>query len=200
MKQLSAVLIAAAVLTGCKSTQTSTTTSSTQTASVTPSASNYTPRIGLGVSTASRTCIAIHNGNLTTGTPITLISPIAPVTFTQATVNNVAQQACPISQNVDTTVSNYNVTAQTTLPKMTPLIAVVGTPTITVNGNNIAQADLDQNGHTETFRACSAADGIHLTVWNGTPLTGTPLWHGFYYEPNNAGVAPACTPGEIPAS
>jgi hypothetical protein len=162
------------------------------TSAVNANPASYTPRIGIGVSTNSRTCIAIRNGNLANGTVITLISPMAPVTFTQATVSGVAQQACPVTQNVDTTVSNYNVTPQIPVQKLTPLLAVLGTPVLTVNGNNLAQ--------TETFRACSADDGIHLTVWNGAPLNGRLLWHGYYYESTNPGIGPSCTPGEVPAS
>ena len=176
------------------------TVASTSTSSVAASPASYTPRIGIGVSTGSRTCIAIRNGNLSTGTTVTMVSSIAPVTFTQATIDGVAQQPCPVTQNVDTTVSNYNVTPQGPLQKLSPMIVVLGTPVVTINSNNVAQADLDQNSQTETFRACSADTGIHLTVWRGAPLQGTLLWHGFYYEANNAGIGPACTPAETPAS
>jgi hypothetical protein len=142
----------------------------------------------------------MHNGDLSNGTLVTLVSPIAPPTFTQATVAGVTQEACPITQNVDTTVSNYNVTPRGPVQKLVPMIAIVGTSVVTINQNNIAQADLDQNGQTESFRACSADNGIHLTVWRGAPLQGTLLWHGFYYEANNPGIGPACTPAEMPAS
>jgi hypothetical protein len=130
---------------------------------------------------------------------VTLISPIVPVTFTAATVSNVSQEPCPITRNVDTTVTNYNVTPQDPLPKLTPVIAVIGTPAVTVNTNNSAQADLDQNGHVEMFRACSADDGVHLTMWSGTPLQSTLLWHGYYYESGNPGIGPSCAPLETPA-
>jgi len=63
--------------------------------------------------------------------------------------------------------------------------------------NNNVQADLDQNGKHEAFRACSGNDGIHLTVWSGNPLDGTLLWHGYYYEPSNPGLGPSCTPKEM---
>ncbi len=173
------------------------TVSTTSTMALNPA--SYTPRIGIGVSTSARTCIAIQNGNLTNGSVVTLISPVLPVTFTQATVTNVSQDPCPIAQNVDTTVSNYNVTPQNPVPKLSPMIAVVGTPVVIVNTNNIAQADLDQNGHPEMFRACSADNGVHLTVWSGTPLQSTLLWHGYYYESGNPAIGPPCTPQEMPA-
>jgi hypothetical protein len=165
-----------------------------------PAPASYTPRIGIAVSTAARSCLAIHNGDLTSGTIITLISPISPVSFAQGEIGGVAQQPCPITQNVDTTVSNYTIKLKNPVEKQTPMIAVVGAPAIIVSSNNVAQADLDQNGHTESFRACGTGNGIHFTVWNGAPLTGTLLWQGEYYDPSGASGIPACTPREVPAS
>jgi hypothetical protein len=197
--QLCTMVLASIAISACSKTPGGTGTA-TPTSSVAASPASYTPRIGIAVSTGSRTCVAIHNGNLSTGTTITLVSPMAPVNFTQASIDGVSQQACPITQNMDTTVSNYNVTPQGPVQKLNPMIAVLGTPVLTVNSNNVAQTDLDQNGHTETFRACSADNGIHLTVWSGAPLQSTLLWHGFYYESSNPGIGPSCTPAEMPAS
>ena len=200
MTKLCIVALAAFTLSACGS-HTSTGVNSTSALSgKAPSAASYTPRIGIGVSTTARTCIAIRNGNLTNGTVITLITPLPPVLATQATVTGVAQQPCPISQNVDTTMSNYNVTPQVPVQKQTPLIAVVGTPALTVNAENVGQADLDQNGQTETFRACSSDNGFHLSVWHGAPLQGEMLWHGFFYQPGATGIGAPCTPSEVPAS
>ncbi len=172
---------------------------SASTSTVNSPPADYTPKIGIAVSTPSRTCMAIHNGNLMNGAVVTLVSAIAPVTYTPATISGVSQQPCPITQNVDTTVSNYNLTVQGPIQKLTPMIAVLGSPAITIN-NNIAQADLDQNGKSQSFRACSSDNGIHLSVWSGAPLQGTMLWQAFYYESGNPGVGPACTPSEVPAS
>lgn len=185
-------------LCACNKPQT-TQTASTSGATTTLSPSSYTPRIGVAVSTATRTCMAIHNGNLTNGAAVTLISPTAPPSYVPGTVSGIAQQPCPITQTVDTTVSNYSIDVQGPIPKLTPLIAVLGTPVVTTNANNVPQADVDQTGHPVSFRACSADNGIHLTVWSGDPLKGTMLWHGFYYEAGNPGTAPPCAPGEMPA-
>jgi hypothetical protein len=154
----------------------------------------------VGVSTGSRTCISIHNGNLTNGAAVTLIEATAPPKYVPATIAGVAQQACPVTQNLDTTVSNYNVNVQGPIDKLVPLIGVLGTPVITINSNNVAQSDIDQSGHPVSFRACSAQNGVHLTVWSGNPLSGTLLWHGYYYDSGNPGVGPPCTPAEMPAS
>jgi hypothetical protein len=171
------------------------------TSSSTPA--NYTPRIGVAVITGSRACVAIQNANVTIGGPITLVSPLTPQTFGQAEISSGSSTPCPISKDVDPTVSNYDLHLQqgSTLPKMTPLIAVVGASApFSVGTNNNVVADLDQNNRTESFRACSAGDGIHLTVWSGNALEGTLLWHGSYYEVGDTGAGPACTAKEMPAA
>ncbi len=159
---------------------------------------DYSPRIGIAVRTDSRTCVAIHNPNLATGSPIVLVSPLAPQTFTSATIAGPSSTTCPITKEIDPASSSYTVTVNgTELPKLTPLIAVVGNPNAFSLNNNAVQADLDQNGKLQTFRACDSADGLHLTVWRGAALTGTPLWRGYYYEASNPGTGPTCVPNEI---
>lgn len=145
--------------------------------------------------------MAIHNSTLVPGSPMTLVAPMFPQTFTQAEISALSQNPCPVTKDVDTTVSNYDLhVTQASLQKLTPMIAVVGTSTPFSTSANNVQADFDQNGKIETFRACSSNDGIHLTVWSGNALTGTVLWHGYYYEPGNPGMGPACTPKETAGS
>ena len=157
----------------------------------------YVPRIGIAVSTASRTCVAIANNNIASGTAVTLVTPTLPQSFGQAEIGALSQSPCPISQDVDPKLSSYDVRISAAPPaKLTPLIAVIGTAAPFSTQNNNVVADLDQNGKTESFRACSVADGVHLTVWSGIPTTGSVVWHGFYYEPNNAGLGPPCTAKE----
>jgi hypothetical protein len=174
-------------------------TRSTATAGTSAAPATYTPRIGIAVNTNGRSCVAIHNANVAPSTPVTLVSPMAPQTFIQAEITGSSQSACPITKEVDTTVSNYDIrVSQGSVPKLTPLIAVLGASApFSMAPNNSVQADLDQNGKLKSFRACSGSDGIHLTVWSGNPLDGTMLWHGYYYEPSNPGLGPSCTAREM---
>ena len=179
------------------------TTASVSNLSSSPPLATYMPRIGVAVITGSRACIAIHNANVTISGPVTLVSPMLPQSFTEADVSSLSPTPCPISKEVDPTVTNYDlhIPQGSNLPKLIPLIAVVGTSgRFSTGANNNVLADLDANGKTESFRACSADDGIHATVWSGSPLDGTLLWHGYYYEPGNTGAGPVCTPKEMPAS
>ena len=198
MKKL-AVLIAAVITLSCTSKNPQT---GAQSSALSPSAppASYTPRIGVAVSTGSRTCLAIQNGNLASGSPVTLVTPTLPQSFTQAELGAASQSPCPISKDVNPALSSYDLhVTGASLPKLTPLIGVLGTSAAFSQQNNNVQADLDQNGKTELFRACSANDGLYLTVWSGTPTTGTVVWHGFYYDPNNAAAGPPCTSKETAA-
>lgn len=161
---------------------------------------NYAPRIGVALRTSSRTCLAISNGAVQPNSPVTLVSPTVPQTFEEAQVSGDSSQPCPITKDPLPGVNNYSVdlSKSSNLPKMSPLIAVVGSAAaggFVVGGPGV-QADLDQNQSKETFRACGADDGIHLTVWRGAPLTGTRIWSGYYYEAGNPGTLPSCSAAE----
>jgi len=161
---------------------------------------NYAPRIGVGVATQARTCFAVANPNLTPGTPVTLVSPTTPQSFVQGQIIGPARGPCPVFREGQTGFSSYDVdAAKQSIQKLTPLIALAGPiGPMMANGGTVS-VDLDQNGKLQYFRACSAADVIYLTVWAGTPLTGTLLWRGSYYAPDNPGVAPACGANESTA-
>lgn len=162
----------------------------------------YLPRIGVAVSTGGRTCLAIHNANLASGTPVTLVAPLPPQSSVQGQIGAASNTPCPVAKDVDASLSNYDIqlSAGASVPKLQPLIAATGASSpFTPGPNNQVQADLDQNGKLQTFRACASNDGIHLTVWDGNPLQGTLIWHGFYYDPAASGLAPPCTEKETVA-
>jgi hypothetical protein len=190
------ILLIAAALVSCTNKNPQTGAQSSALSS-SPAPASYVPRIGIAVNTGSRTCVAIQNGNVASSSPITLVNPALPQSFTQAEVGATAQSACPVAQDLNPAFSSYDLhVTGASLPKLTPLIAVLGTSGPFSQQNKNVQADLDQNGKKEMFRACTANDGVHLTVWSGTPTTGTVIWHGFYYEPNNAAAGPPCTAQE----
>lgn len=160
-----------------------------------PSPASYVPRVGVAVSTGGRTCVAIQNPHIAVNIPVTLVSPIAPQTFAQGQITGTSPTPCPINKEVNPSFSSYDIrlASGASVQKLTPLIAIAGTSAPFSISNNSVQADLDQNGKTETFRACSGNDGIHLTIWFGQPLTGVLLWHGYNYDPGGTTLAPACT-------
>jgi hypothetical protein len=158
---------------------------------------DYAPRIGIAVATGSRTCLAIQNPAVQPGSPVTLVSPVSPQSFSTGTVSGPSPHPCPITQDVNPLWTSYEITAPNgSGQKLMPLIAVIGNSSGFLTENLNVQADLDQNGKTELFRACGASDGVHLSVWRSAPLTGTLVWKGYYYESGNPGTLPTCTSAE----
>ncbi len=162
---------------------------------------NYAGRIGVAVRTNSRLCAAVKDATIKPGSSITLVVPLSPQSFVDAQVSALSNEACPITKEADPSVSSYELSlpASANIPKLVPLIAVVG-PSIgsafVLDDLNV-QADIAQNHSKNTFRACGADDGVHLSVWQGVPITGTLLWTGHYYEAGAPGNLPNCTAGEL---
>ncbi len=159
------------------------------------------PRIGIAVRTSSRTCVAIKNGALSANSPLTLVIPVSPQSFVEAQTSGPSSNPCPITKEVAPEMSNYEISLpkSSNVPQLTPLLAVAGTAacgSFSLENADI-QADLDQTHAKNTFRACGANDGIHLTVWHGAPITETRVWSGYYYEAGNPGILPACAPAEL---
>ena len=162
-------------------------------------AANLLPRIGIAVRTDSRTCMAIQNGNLAPASPLTLVIAKSPQSFVPARIKAIAKDVCPITKEQDPAFSSYDLSlpnGSESVPKLSPLIAVVGDTTGFVINNINVEADLEGNRHRNQFHACNTPDGIHLTIWSGTPLSSSLLWHGFYYQAENAAPGPSCTPQE----
>ena len=57
--------------------------------------------------------------------------------------------------------------------------------------------DIDRDGTPESYRDCTSAEGVHLTVWTGEPLRGTRIWHHYYYLGYE--VEPTCTEADFEA-
>jgi hypothetical protein len=145
--------------------------------------------------------VAIKNGALQGNSPVTLVLTVSPQRFVEARISGPAASPCPITKEVTPEMADYKISlpASSNIPELTPMIAVVGTaPASTFLLENVSvQADLDQTRTKNTFRACGANDGIHLTVWRGIPVTGTRVWNGYYYETGNPGTLPTCTTAEL---
>jgi len=74
------------------------------------------------------------------------------------------------------------------------MIAVVGRAKLSVTNSREVLGDFDNDPRKETFRSCASSEGMHLTVWKGSPLTGLRVWHGYYHL--DYSVEPNCTDKE----
>jgi len=71
-----------------------------------------------------------------------------------------------------------------------PAIALVGPSARFLTRGSQLEADLDGDGTPEVFRSCTSHEGLHLTAWRGTPLTGPRVWH--HYFALGYDVEPSC--------
>ena len=70
-------------------------------------------------------------------------------------------------------------------------IAFVGNSQPANLKNGVASADLNGDGKSEQFRACTSNEGVHLTVWSGQPLKSKRQWH--WYIDLSFDTVPSCT-------
>jgi hypothetical protein len=73
-------------------------------------------------------------------------------------------------------------------------IAIVGFGGTLEVRAGVAAADLDGDGQKEFFRSCASHEGVHFTVWSGTPLKGQRRFHAYHYVGYD--LEPNCTDSE----
>lgn len=71
-----------------------------------------------------------------------------------------------------------------------PAVALVGGTTAFIVEDTLLQVDLDADGQSETFRSCTSQEGLHLTLWDGDPLSSARIWHVYFYLGYD--VEPSC--------
>ena len=156
---------------------------------------DYMANLGIAVEKSDRNCLDIRNGSLRPGQKIVLVAASTPETTSDAEIVKKVDQACTAPDQNSPGVQHYEFRlVRGSVQKAVPAFALAnfGGP-ITI-GESGAVADLDGDGHLESFRACTSSEGVHLTVWSGTPLTGARRWHYYYYLGYD--VDPTCAESE----
>ena len=153
---------------------------------------DYRRNLGIAVQLPGRTCLEIGNPNLNEGQKVQFLNTDTPPTTGQAEIVRKLEQACISGNGQPAGLSHYELKVdEGALTKSAPAFAIVGSAAGLTVRDSQATADLDGNGHPETFRSCTSAEGVHLTVWKGPPLRGIRKWHFYYYLGYD--VEPNCT-------
>jgi hypothetical protein len=136
-------------------------------------------------------CLRTKNANLAEKTPVSIIISLAepPQKVLTATVGKKLNESCArrASETGDRNLGeNFFYTLNLNEEETEEIgfevgIAVIRTPKPIQVQNNLASVDLDEDGKPEFFRRCGGFEGIHFTIWTGTPLKGKRIWHSFYY-------------------
>jgi hypothetical protein len=132
-------------------------------------------------------CLSIFNDSLAEGSAVIFILVHQPQRLEKATILKKVNQAC--TDSLPEPNSSFYLLrpdrGEAVFPDSTNLlpasIAIVGFNKPVLKGRRVVSVDLDQDGRPEFFRTCTSNEGVHLTVWSGTPLQGRRRWHAYYY-------------------
>lgn len=142
-------------------------------------------------------CLAIKNGELEPGTPVTIMTieegdafltdRILSLRVTGEIVGKTtSDEDCPplfdnrSGVNDSDGVSFYTI-ALDDGPFMDPDETIFGIGIVGLGPENSDPIDLDGNGTADGFTACKFYEGFEFVVWMGMPYEGAPLWDAYYY-------------------
>jgi len=135
--------------------------------------------IGVAVQKDGAVCLSIANPKLAAGQAMTLVVPDRPQSVIEAVVVSAADQGCPGVANPVQPGYRLRI-SKGSAPDFQPLIAVARDAGRFAVRNGVVTGRVAAKG-TQSFRTCTSAEGVHLTVWDGAPLKGKRLWHQYYY-------------------
>ena len=156
---------------------------------------DFESRIGVvDVNENGDICFIIPNRALSNGTQLTLVVFSTPQSVIHARIKEKLGKSC--SDNPDTgDASFYSLQVDASdrtferQERQAAALAVVTAERVVVQHRK-ASVDLDKDGRREFFRECTSHEGIHLTIWSGTPLRGKRRWHFYCYLGYD--VVPSC--------
>jgi hypothetical protein len=163
----------------------------------TPAKAAQTPARGIGASIGiaaqdkdGNLCLALPGPAVKPGEKVTLVGIDRPQRSATIEVGGPLRTCAPLERPM-VEGPYYSVMAMPASLREEPAvwIALRGTPAVRVS-NGTATIRLDASTRAATVRSCTSNEGLHLTVWSGTPLTTRRLWHQYYYL--GFDVEPSC--------
>lgn len=138
-------------------------------------------RIGLAASGNDGLCIALPGAAVPAGSPFTVVTDEEPQHVYHATVRSEVPACEAMQHNHD---GPFYIVALLDAPPD----ALVGALGVAFPGRVAArragrrvQLNLDARHPRAQVRICSSSEGLHVTVWSGTPLRSARLWHQYWY-------------------
>jgi hypothetical protein len=154
----------------------------------------FDEHVGIVSAPGDASCLSIRADVGGTKTPLRVIDPGAGRSYT-ASIGS-ASEACLLGHASSDGWRGYAIQFDGAAPP-TPMyaIGVVGGSSEVRSANGAMTADLDGDGRNEVFRACTSAEGLHLTIWTDAALTGVRRWHA--YQALGYDVSPTCAPADF---
>ena len=150
--------------------------------------------VPVGVAAASQDgqiCVAMPAPGLTSGATLTLIQPDARQSVLVATIVRPAP-VCERLERAMTSGPYYLVQPATSTVSESGSLWLAFSGSVSTrrisSGEMVVQ--LSAAFPNAQVRSCASYEGLHLTVWAGTPLTSQRLWHQYYYLGYD--VEPSC--------
>jgi hypothetical protein len=158
-----------------------------------PAAFSFERDAGVLFRKNGHTCLEMRDSALANGT-IQFVGAAMPQAVGTARVGTPAA-ACDAIFSDTTGSTRYDATILTgSLDEGMPALAVAGLPRPLVVSDGVLNTDIDGDGRPDAFRFCTSTDGVHLTLWNGTPSGGRREWHRYVYLGYD--LDPTCTEAE----
>lgn len=154
---------------------------------------------GIGVAVASKDgqiCVAMPRPALAPGTALTLIRPDGRQSVLVATIVRPAP-ACERLEEAMIPGPYYlaATTRATGSDSGTLWVALSGRLATRRVGSGAIVVQVSADYPNVQVRPCTSHEGLHLTVWSGTPLTSQRLWHQYYYLGYD--VEPSCDDRDV---
>ena len=154
---------------------------------------SYEDRVAIAVGGSDKVCVSVKGSLFKPGDEVRLLDPGTQKSW-PAVVEPVAGPCEPSVSDVPLRAVRVRVTGEQPAPFIGVAIQAPRASWFEVIGG-VAAADLDGDGQREFIRSCTSAEGVHLNVWSGAPVSGPRRWHAYHYVGYD--MVPSCTPGEI---
>jgi hypothetical protein len=154
---------------------------------------SYEDRVAIAVASTDKVCVSARGGSFKPGDEVRLIDPATQKSW-PAVVEPAAEPCEPSISDVPLRAARVRVTGEQPPPFVGIAISNPRVSSFGVTGVAVA-ADIDGDSQQEYFRSCTSTEGVHLTVWSGTALTGQRRWHAYHYLGYD--MVPSCTSAEI---
>jgi hypothetical protein len=156
----------------------------------------------IGVAAASserQICVAMPGSALSPGTSLTLIQTNATQSARVATVVR-PLAACERLERAGIPGPYYLAQAPSSAASDSGnvWVALSGRLATRRIGSDAIVVELSATYPNAQVRVCTSHEGLHLTLWAGTPLTSQRLWHEYYYLGYD--VEPSCDDRDVGAA
>jgi hypothetical protein len=157
------------------------------------------PAIGVASMDADHSCALIEGPPIPAGSEVTIVFPDVPQEVLEATIAGTAASCAPaagrpIPDSDSAQVSAYDLRLNARAGTDGLGIVFVGRiPAKRLSG--VYELRASRVYQRVRVRSCASLEGIHLSVWSGTPRASRRLWHLYWYL--GFDVEPTCEPDEV---